>query len=617
MLSRDPEFLGYIASVSGAALSVRLAQSISSGLSLIRGQTYKIGQVGSFVRIPQGYQDLFGVVSAVGANAVPDNVDPLEDTGRWMTIELIGETIGGSFERGISQFPNVGDAVFLAIEEHLRRIYDIDDQKAVAIGVLSSAEGIPARIAIDELVTRHSAILGSTGSGKSTTVASLLRAITAEDEMGSPAYPSARVLLLDVHGEYSRPLADRAQVFSVEPQPGQGQLFIPYWALDIDGLLDFLTGGVDENRETAFTDKITALKSLSHSSSPFPGVDANSITVDIPIPFSLKQLWYDLIDFEIMTLEGPQRDQPTRQQPGDPETLDPPTYKPHAMGSVGPFINQQALGIRRQLGLLRSRLLDSRYDFLLHPGPWEPNLKGETQEDLDGLLRGWLGGPKPITILDISGVPSTVLERLVGSILRIIYEALFWSRGKTEGGIERPLLVVLEEAHRYFPEGSSGLASDIIQRIVKEGRKYGVGAMVVSQRPAEVNETVLSQCGTLFALRLTNPTDRSRVQNTLPDGLTGLLDVLPVLRTGEAIITGEAAKLPMRCRVTLPEEGQRPESEDPKVSSNWQLDRRQEGYDRMVASWRAQSPFAVTEELNIQRTEVADESTDDLEGENG
>ncbi|MCY4579565.1 MAG: ATP-binding protein [Chloroflexi bacterium] len=617
MLSRDPEFLGYIASVSGAALSVRLARSISSGLSLIRGQTYRIGQVGSFVRIPQGYQDLFGVVSAVGADAVPDNVDPLEDTGRWMTIELIGETFGGSFERGISRFPNVGDAAFIAIEEHLRRIYDIDDQRAVVIGVLSSAEGIAARIALDELVTRHSAILGSTGSGKSTTVASLLRAITAEDEAGNPAYPSARVLLLDVHGEYSRPLADRAQVFSVEPQPGQDQLFIPYWALDIDDLLEFLTGGVDEARETAFTDKITELKSLSHSSSRFPGVDTNSITVDIPIPFSLKKLWYDLINFEIMTLEGPNRDQPTLQHAGDPETLDPPTYKPHAMGSAGPYMNQQALGIRRQLNSLRSRLLDSRYDFMLHPGPWEPDLGGKPREDLDGLLRGWLGGPNPITILDISGVPSTVLERLVGSILRIIYEALFWSREKSEGGIWRPLLVVLEEAHRYFPEGSDGLASNIIQRIAKEGRKYGVGAMVVSQRPAEVNETVLSQCGTFFALRMSNPTDRNRVRGTLPDSLTGLLDVLPVLRTGEAIVTGEAAKLPMRCRVTLPEEAHRPHSQDPKVSSSWQLDRRQEGYDRVAASWRAQSPLAVTEELNIRRTEVEDESTDEPEGENG
>ena len=142
------------------------------------------------------------------------------------------------------------------------------------------------------------------------------------------------------------------------------------------------------------------------------------------------------------------------------------------------------------------------------------------------MLAGWLGGRKPITILDLSGIPSSVLERLIGSILKIVYEALFWSREKTEGGSNRPLLIVMEEAHRYLSDGLDGTASEVVQRIVKEGRKYGVGAMVVSQRPSEVNETILSQCGTFFALRLANPSDRARVQGTLPDGLVGLLDVL-------------------------------------------------------------------------------------------
>lgn len=608
MLSRDPTFLGNIAQVSGAALAVHLAQSVASGLSIIRGQTYRVGQVGSFVRVPQGYQDLFGIVSEVGANAVPDHIDPAGDTGRWMRVELVGEVVGGNFERGISQYPNIGDFVHLATEEHLRRVYDIHGQEHVTIGTLSSAESIAAKVALNELVTRHSAILGSTGSGKSTTVASLLRSITTVVE-GDVSYPNARVLLLDVHGEYSEPLADVAQVFSVEPQhSGQQLLFIPYWALGTDDLLEFLTGGLEGNRETAFTDKITRLKIASHEAAHFPGINSASITVDTPLPFSLKQLWYDLIDFEIKTFEGKNRDESTWQAPGDPDTLTPPTYKPHAMGAAGPFLNQAAFGIQRPLNLLRSRLLDRRYDFLLHPGPWEPGLGGVSQQDLDGLLHGWLGGDKPITILDLSGVPSSILERLIGSILKIVYEALFWSREKTEGGIERPLLIVMEEAHRYLSDKSGALASEVIQRIAKEGRKYGVGAMIVSQRPSEVNETVLSQCGTFFAMRLSNPSDRQRVQGTLPDGLSGLLDVLPILRTGEAIVTGEAAKLPMRCRVTLPAKEQRPRSEDPKVSDSWKLPRRPEGYERVVASWRAQSPLAVTTDLEIKRIPVEDDS---------
>ena len=615
-LSRDPTYLGTIAAVAGAALNVHLARSVASGLSVINGKTYKVGQVGSFVRVPQGYQDLFGVVSEVGASAAPENVDPMSDTGRWMKIELVGEILGGTFERGVSQYPNIGDSVHLAVEEHLRRIYDVSGQGHVAIGTLSSAESIAANIALNELVTRHSAVLGSTGSGKSTTVASLLRAVTrAGDE--SEQYPSARVLLLDVHGEYSGhgeqsgPLSDVSQVFGVEPQYGEQRLYVPYWALDTDDLLDFLTGGVTDSHETAFTDKIYALKAEAQERQTFPGVDSASITVDTPLPFSLKRLWYDLIDFEVMTFEGKDRDQPTLQDPGDPDTLRPPTYKPHAMGSAGPFINREAIGIRRQLNLMRSRLLDRRYEFLLRPGPWEPDLEGKPKKDLDELLRGWLGGDKPITILDLSGVPSNVLQRLVGSILKVIYEALFWSREKAEGGIERPLLIVMEEAHRYLAGPSEGTASGIVQRIAKEGRKYGVGAMVVSQRPSEVNETVLSQCGTFFALRLSNPDDRARVRGTLPDGLVGLLDVLPILRTGEAIVTGEAAKLPMRCRVTLPEVEHRPRSGDPEVSKKWRLPRRVEGYRRVVASWRSQSPIRVTEDLKIQRVPVEDQPAGD------
>jgi DNA helicase HerA-like ATPase len=199
-------------------------------------------------------------------------------------------------------------------------------------------------------------------------------------------------------------------------------------------------------------------------------------------------------------------------------------------------------------------------------------LGGQTAQDLDTLLAGWLGHDRPITILDLSGVPSSVLVRLIGSILRIVYEALYWSREKTEGGVLRPLLVVMEEAHRYVSPGSGNVAADVVKRIAKEGRKYGVGAMLVSQRPSEIDETILSQCGTLIALRLSNPADRGRVKGALPDNLSGLMDLLPVLRTGETIISGEAARLPVRCR--------------------------------MVASWRAQRTTAVVRDITIERTPI-------------
>lgn len=607
MSGSDPTFLGSVTAVAGASITVKLTESLASGLAIIGGHTYRVGQVGSFVRIPQGYQDLYGVVCEVGATAAPQTLDTDElAAGRWMRVELAGEAIGTHFERGLSQHPNINDTVHIVTEVDLRRIYGHGGDDQIVIGTLASAENISVRLSLDSLVTRHSAILGSTGSGKSTTVASLLRSIVQPAD-GAPGSPAARVLLLDIHGEYTAALADIAQVFSALPDVGQQPLFVPYWALEAGELLEFVVGTLNENQEIAFTDKLQEMKAARLARSPLPGLDPRSLTIDSPVPFSLKKMWYDLFDFEIATFEGKLKDVLAKTGDGDPETLTPPRYKPHAMGSVGPFTNQAAKGIKRQLTLLRSRLLDRRYDFILHPGRWEPDLDGNIDADLDILLQGWLGHDRPITILDLSGVPSTVLVRLIGSILRIVYEALFWSREKTEGGILRPLLVVMEEAHRYLGPDSGNVASDIVKRIAKEGRKYGIGAMLVSQRPAEVDETVLSQCGTIVALRLSNPADRTRVKGALPDNLSGLMDLLPVLRTGEAIIAGEAARLPVRCRVTLPQEIHQPRSADPKVTEAWSQRRQSEGYDRVVASWRAQRTTAVAVDRGIKRTQVSDQ----------
>jgi hypothetical protein len=607
MTDNDPTYLGLVNAVSGASITVGLAESLASGLAIIDGHTYRVGQVGSFVRIPQGYQELYGVVCEVGANpALPGNNSSVT-SGRWMRIELVGEAIGLHFERGLSQHPNINDTVHIVTEADLRRIYGEEGDDQVAVGTLSSAESIVVRLSLDALVTRHSAVVGSTGSGKSTTVASLLRSIVSPT---GPAKgnPGARVLLLDLHGEYTEALSDIAYVFSATPQPGEKPLHVPFWALEAGELLDFVAGALNENQEIAFTDKIQEMKAARLMSSPLPGLDPQSLTVDSPVPFSLKQLWYELYDFETMTFVGPQRDQPALEPGGggDADKLRPPKYRPHAMGNVGPFLNSAAKGIKRQLTLLRSRLLDRRYDFILHPGPWEPDLNGRTAEDLDKLLEGWLGHDRQLTVFDLSGVPSAVIVRLIGSLLRIIYEALYWSREKTEGGVLRPLLVVMEEAHRYLNPEAGNVAADIVKRIAKEGRKYGVGAMLVSQRPAEIDETVLSQCGTMIALRLSNPADRGRVKGALPDNLAGLMDLLPVLRTGEAIISGEAARLPIRCRVALPGPQHRPRSADPKVTEAWSSRRVAEGYDRVVASWRAQRTTAVANQVGIMRNKVGD-----------
>jgi DNA helicase HerA-like ATPase len=592
-----PTLLGHIGAVSGSTVSIRQIEGAFSGISIIGGRSYRVGQVGSFVRIPQGYHDLYGIVCDVGANATPEAVKDIGERGhRWMTVQLVGEIIDVSFERGISQYPTINDEVHLVTEDDLAKIYGTSDAGQILIGRLSGAESIPVRVDLDKLVTRHSAVLGSTGSGKSTTVTSLLRSIAGLSQDTKPL-PNARILLVDIHGEYASALKNVATVFRVNPTEGERQLYVPYWATETDELLNFLMGRIEDKAFISILDEIHAAKLRLIKSEKFDGVDENALTAESPLPFSLKQLWFKLIDPEVKTWDDKDRTVRAIVAEGDAETLQAPRYKPPTTTNTPPFINGfNVLSIRRQLDHMRSRLLDKQYDFMLHPAEWEPDLKGKTKKDLGDLLDEWLGHDKPITILDLSGVPSTVLVRLIGSILNIIYEAIFWGRELPEGGRQRPELIVMEEAHRYLGKETSNLARTMVQRIVKEGRKFGIGAMIVSQRPTEIDETILSQCGTFIALRLSNSADRTKVQAALPDSLSGLMDSLPVLRTGEAIIAGEAAKLPIRCRITLPPANARPSSEDPLVAEAWAKTRVKGDYDRVAAAWRAQNPRWKSEE---------------------
>ncbi|MGD9585662.1 MAG: ATP-binding protein, partial [Brachymonas sp.] len=300
-----------------------------------------------------------------------------------MTVELVGEALGHSFERGLSQLPSINDAVHIVSEGDLKRIYGSEGADQIAIGTLASSESIAVQISLDTLVTRHSAVLGSTGSGKSTTVASLLRSIVRPNQDGGA--PASRILLLDLHGEYPNALRDFSRVYSATPQPGENPLFVPYWALNAKDLLEFVAGSLTENQEVAFSDKIYEMKYSVLRQGVFAGLDPQSLTADSPIPFSLKQCWHDLIDFETRTFQGPQRNEPALVSDGNPEYLEPPKYTPAGLGSAGPFLNTQAKGIRRQLNLMRSRLLDHRFDFILHPGQWEPALNGTVTSDLDKL----------------------------------------------------------------------------------------------------------------------------------------------------------------------------------------------------------------------------------------
>ena len=589
-----PTYLGSVSAVSGSSVAIELAPQLNSGLLVIGGRTHRVGQVGSFVRIPQGYNNLYGVISETSESSLKDDDNQLLQTKRrWVKVELVGEVIGEEFERGIGQYPSINDEAHIVTDKDLNLIYGHKDNGQIAIGTLSSSDSIEVSVDLEKLVTRHSAVLGSTGSGKSTSVSSLLRSIVC-DESDKVVYPSSRVVLVDIHGEYSSALGDIAKTFSVNPRSGEEKLLIPYWCISPGNLVDFLCGQVNEKSKTSIIDLIFQEKvgfiTKNSDKEKYKGINSDRITSQTPIPFSLKKLWYDLSYSDGVTWEDEGKTEPAIVESGSAENLSGPKFKPPAPGTKAPHKGGDGI-LKRSLDLFRSRLLDQQYSFLLTPDKWEPNLDNEITSDLDELLGSWLGHEKPVTILDLSGIPSTRLDLLLGSLLDILFEASLWGRNLQEGMKNRPLLLVLEEAHRYLSNDASGLAKNMVRRIAKEGRKFGLGAMLVSQRPSEIDETILSQCGTFFALRINNQTDRGRVKSAMSEGISGLIDSLPVLRTGEAIVAGESAKLPMRCRFKLPAKGRYPDSIDPKVASLWIKDRSDEEYNKLVVAWRNQNPY--------------------------
>jgi DNA helicase HerA-like ATPase len=579
-------YMGSVSSVSSSSIIVELAESMESGIIIIEGKNYRIGQVGSFIKIPIGYNQLYGVTSESNESSTQETENVQTRSRRWIKVELIGEMIGGEFDRGISEYPSIGDDVHIVVDRDLKQIFGQPTAGQFTIGKLSSSDGIDVSLDLDRLVTRHSAILGSTGSGKSTSTASIIRSIVTNNDR--VRLPSARILLIDIHGEYESALGDIAKVFSVLPD-SKNPLYIPYWCISPESLIDFLCGNISETHKTLYLDKTIEEKKKSIVTNNIQNIPTESVTTSTPLPYRIKNIWHELYYDDTVTWQEKEHTNPAyaKDGKGDAENLIPPKFLPPATSSNPPFKGGNSL-VKRQLEQMKSRLLDSQYSFLLKPGPWTPDKDGKIEKDLDQLLSDWLGHDQPITILDLSGMPSSRLSLLLGSILDILFESAIWGKNLNSGMRDRPLLVVLEEAHRYLSKKEDGLAKQMVQRIAKEGRKFGVGAMVVSQRPSEIDETILSQCGTIIALRINNATDRGIVKAAMSEGLAGIIDSLPVLRTGEAIIVGESAKLPTRCRISLLPADKYPNSRDPAVTTSWAQDRKAENYEALVSAWRNQ-----------------------------
>lgn len=619
----DPTRLGTVEDVSGPSVRIKLEDGTETGLVFVRGEGYRVGQVGSFVRIPAGYSDLYGIVSQVGAGAAPSVGESVQNFGnRWLRVELVGEGgRGRKFERGISQYPTIGDLAHVVTESDLAAIYAPGEKRNyVSIGQVASAESIPAYLDLNKLVTRHSALVGSTGAGKSTTVASLL------NSLAEPAsFPGTRIVLLDLHGEYTTAFGPNARVFRVNAATDRGEsaLYVPFWALTSEELVNVATSGLSGVSLAQFIESIAGMKRISKPAGQASGLGVNDITADTPLPFCIHKLWHDLHTVHYATHDvAPSANQTEQSRAyelnasdenkpikGDALSVTRPQFRPTTAGQDANGVRiykSSAEGPRTHIDTIEAKLRDKRLGFLFNPGPWSVKEDGSTTKDLDALLQDWIGGEKPITVLDLSGVPPSVLDDLVGAVLRILFDALFWGRNVEVGGRHRPLLVALEEAHTYLPKDGKGNAAKAARRIAKEGRKYGVGLMLVSQRPSEIDPTILSQCGTMIAMRLTNEADRSQIKACASDNLEGLFSMLSILRTGEALVVGEAVGLPMRALIAAPPKGRQPDSADPKVvvplgengdpiqTGGWKDKVSAENFATLVACWRTQDVGVLT-----------------------
>ncbi len=592
MRQETPTLIGHVDSVKGGVITIRLRDEVPTFM-MVDGRSYRMGQVGAFLRIPLGYTQLYAVCTLVGAAAAPLFGKMESPPGhRWLSATLFGESIGGVFERGVSQYPTIEDEVHLVSPQDMRVIYgSAKEERSITVGHIAAASGISGKLDLGRMVTRHAAVVGSTGSGKSNLLAVLLEAIATQ------GFPAARVLVIDPHGEYGSAVGQYGRVFRINPDNSKEELplYVPYWALPFDELQAIALGPMQPGAETAVRDEVTARKkdAIKHLAVKPP---LAAITADSPIPFSLKKLWFDLDDFERRTYKKDRETPCDKTRNGDPEKLEPNQYPPPSPASKEPYAHPRPRNIRKQLELMRSRIQDSRYSFLFQPGEdLLPNLDGVMKGDLHDLVRSWVGHDKPLTVLDVSGLPPEVLSTVVGTLIRIVYDMLFWALDLPISGRNQPLLVVLEEAHIFLPEGGDSAAHRTIAKIAKEGRKYGVGLCIVTQRPGEIESTALSQCGTMIALRLTNSADRTKVEGAMPDDLGALSGMLPALRTGEGIVLGEA--MPIPSRIQFFKARKRPRGDDPEMPDAWRKERPDDNqYKAALNNWRHQTQITGKEE---------------------
>ena len=491
--------IGTIRSINGTGAQV-----------VMDGRAASVPTLGAFVTIPTGHAlaigQLVGMHMPQGGAERGADADPASGLA---DIELVGELLvddGGqprAFRRGLSVAPRLGDRVHMIGHDALALVNRYDDARTIQVGRVHQDPTVPAVVEIDEMLGKHFAIVGSTGTGKSCTVALVLRRVLAR-------HPHAHVVLLDPHNEYTRCFGDQAELVPLH------KLSLPYWCLTFEELVEILIGDARQHAEEVevLRELIPAAKrdyAIAAADDGFGSRLASvrsragreRFSVDVPLPYRMADV-AGMIDTEMGRLD-----------------------------------KQRDLTVYKRLkARIQAVTQDPRYGFMFGGMAVNDSLKSLLKQ----IFRVPVAG-KPITVIGLMGLPAEVINVVVSVLARLAFDLAIFSEGRL------PITFVCEEAHRYVPgAGQQGFepTKRAIARIAKEGRKYGASLCVVSQRPADLDPTILSQCSTVFAMRLANERDQAIIGSALADASRALLSALPMLGTREAIVFGEAVSLPTR-----------------------------------------------------------------------
>ena len=526
--------IGVVLEIAGSSSQIALdPQRINECMADPDPSIALAGQVGSQIKIRVGDSWLLASVRTQKQDARTKNaiVAGIDFLGEGDEERLTGRI--HRFRRGVTRYPVPGALVYPATNADLRQIYASDGRSAIQVGTVYPTEDIRAGIYVDAFLGKHFALLGSTGTGKSTSAALILHRICE-------AAPDGHIVMIDPHGEYSAAFKTNGLILDVS------NLHMPYWLMNFEEHCEVFLKSTGNDRQVDAD--ILARCLLAARSRNRMAETMGKITVDSPIPYLLSDLT-NLIQTEMGKLDK--------------------------ATSSAPFMR-----IKSKIDELKS---DPRYQFM-----FSGMLVGDTMAEFIAKVFRMPSDGRPISIIDVSGVPSDITSTVVAVLSRLVFDFAIWGRDEKT----RPILLVCEEAHRYVPNEKNADGSSvgrILSRIAKEGRKYGISLGLITQRPSDLAEGVLSQCGTIISMRLNNDRDQAFVKAAMPEGARGFLDSIPALRNRECIICGEGVAIPIRVNFDNLEENKRPASADPSFVELWRSSGGEEdAVQRTVERWRAQ-----------------------------